>query len=310
MVMGGKNLEVFKEKLARQIEKFMVKAAVDLYEEDDISRNLCTALLETFREIQDEKEEVIYRPVELVNPFSNKSIFAFLDVIKATREGNLEQKIGDILGIMFFEDARGTLNFGLFFWEAKKVFKDRRLKSFRPEQLKHLIYSTEKILLKRTLPKQALVITQVPIKYLIYDVSNRKISIINSWFLNYLNKDKKIDNIEPFFIDFPFYYCYNILLGNDLVVPLLQKVDKEEIKKILLSLIRYIKKRNFKIKYILLQAGGIEKAPELAIDVIKELVRYLVEKDKFERLKLNNDRTEPEDKPDEDNDFGGPSPGL
>ena len=310
-VIDGISLEVFKENLAGQIEELMVKAAVGSHEEDTISQNLCTALLETFQEIQGEKRETIYRPVKLINPFSNKSIFAFLDIIKATQKGNLEQEVGDILGIMLFEDAiRGTLDFGLFFWEAKKVFKGRKLKSFRPEQLKHLIYSTVGLLLEWTPSRQALVITHVPVKYLIYDVSNCKINVINSWFLNYLNKDKKIDNIEPFFIDFSFYYCYNILLGNDLVVPLFQVVNKKEIQNILLAFIRYIVDRVFKPKYILLQASGIERPPKLAIDVIKKLVKDLVEQDKFERLKLNNDRTEPEDKPNEDDDFGGPSPGL
>jgi len=310
--MDGVNLEVFRKNLAGQIKNLMLKAAIDLYGEDTISQNLCTTLLKTFREVQEEKKEAIYRPVKLVNPFSNKSIFAFLDIIKANRKENLEQKVGDIFGIMFFEDASGILNFGLFYWEAKKVFEDNKLKSFRPEQLKHLIYSTVGLLLESEdlLLDRTFLITYVPIKYLIYDVSNCKISVINSWFLNYLNEDKKIDNIEPFFIDFSFYYCYNILLGNDLVVPLFQVVNKKEIQNILLAFIRYIVDRVFKPKYILLQASGIERPPKLAIDVIKKLVKDLVEQDKFERLKLNNDRTEPEDKPDEDDDFGGPSPGL
>jgi len=293
------SLEEMKALLNKSIIEDFFRTEATYYQEDTISDRLCYLIRDIFN-YDETRKNLKLGPIKIKNPLSNKTFYPFTDIIKARQIGNLEKKIGDILGIVLYEEKNKEEEnkiekIGLFFWEAKKIFPDNQIKSFRKEQHERLIHN-----LGVSIEVKNCKAEYTFLKYIFYDLKLKNIGIINPFFIG---TSPDVENIRTFLIDFPTYYCYNVLLGNDLLIPKLSVINLHSIKEILEAFISHLNSIGSPPQYLIIQANGIDMFPKLSINIIKELKTDLekIINNQFKNTQSKNTDIDPEPE-----DYEGP----
>jgi len=315
--MSNFTLEEVTQKVESVSRSLMKKAYINNWRENTITENLCAEL----RELFGFENNNIGKPIKIENTTFDESLFVLLDAHKiGIREA--EKKSGDVTGLVIFEDSEGIKGIGFFFWEAKRVFPSGELKSFKFSQLETILRSN------------------LYAKYLIYDPTKSAVGVINPRIFLFHRQHCKSDTVQipaskfhAYSIDFPTYFCKNLLLGNDLMLlikvqdyynyssyppAVLQFLSDLHIHKsykstflnaetILDFVIRLFREKVYSApKYLILQANGTNEEPVNAIELLREIKENLKEDWDLEPVHKIGEGPDdnPDDSPDDSPDNG------
>jgi len=311
-------LEGVTQKVESVSRNLMKKAYKNNWKENTITENLCAEL----RELFGFKNNNTGKPIKIENTTFGESLFVLLDAHKIGIK-EAEKKSGDVTGLVIFEDSGGIKGIGFFFWEAKRVFPSGKLESFKFSQLKTILGSN------------------LYAKYLIYDPTKSAVGVINPRIFLFHRQHYKSDTpkipaskVRAYSIDFPTYFCKNLLLGNDLMLltkvqnyynnssyppALLQFLSDLNIHEstflnaetILDFVIRFFRDKVYSIpEYLILQANGTNGEPVNAVNLLKKIKENLKEDwdlkpvHKIGKGPEKDPEKDPENDPDNDPDNG------
>ena len=261
--MGSYTLDSLSQKVEKLVEDLMREAGDFGSNEWEISGNLCKELCKIFGYGKNNER----RTLEIKNTRFGESIFAMFDAY--TFHGKAEQKFGDIIGLIVFEDSEDICGIGFFSWETKRIFyPSYSLESFRLEQLERILSFN------------------LFAKYLIYDTGRLTIGVVNPRILLF-NRDKYSNALPAsefyaYTVDFPTYFCRTLLMGNDMMMfyryqgkYAYMNFPHKTKREVVDFFIDRVKTFNRSPSYLIMGAQGKGIEPKKALDFMQEISEAL-----------------------------------